>query len=199
MTGRCFNYGKCTHFWQRFTKNETPILLTVLDFLIKTFWGLDLLPSSDMRDSRKDVCSVGPFRLSLYHWTTKDILRGIFSSRRQGFELPIRTVDRTEHEAQCAKSRYSSSVKWKPQLRAKHLKKGVSVLLKIPRYYINTGSMHIQIHTQTHARTHLRTYSYHEREQQWVSIPKSGCQWKMCQFRRHVKRWLNLTEIVYMG
>jgi len=196
MPGRYFNYGKFTNFWQRFTKNETPILLIVFHFFIKTFWGLNLLPTSDMRYSTKYVCSVGPFRLSLYHWTTNDILCGIFSSRRQGLELSIRTVDRTEHEAQCAKSHYCSSVKWKSLLRAKHVKKEVSGLLKIPHYYINTGSVHKQIHI--HTRTHARTYPHHN-EQQWVSIPKSGFQGKMCQFRCHVKHWLNLTKIVYMG
>ena len=128
----------------------------MFNFFIKTFWGLNLLPSSDVRYSTKVVCSVGPFRHSLYHRTTKDILRGIFSSRRQGFELPICTVDRTEHEAQGAKSHYCSSVKGKPQLRAKHVKKGVSVLLKIPHYYNNTGSMHIQIHAR--ARAHMHAY-----------------------------------------
>lgn len=43
----------------------------------------------------------------------------------------------------------------KPQLRAKYVKKWVSVLLKIPHCYINTGSIHIQIHARTHTRTRI--------------------------------------------
>jgi hypothetical protein len=152
-----------------FDKGLQKTKLIVLNFFIKTFWGLNLLPSSDMRYSTKDVCSVGPFRLSLYHWTTKDILRGIFSSRRQGFELPIRTVDRTEHEAQCAKS----SFKWKPQLRTKHVKRGVSVLLK--NSLLHQYRIYARANTHTHTQTHARTYSHHnEREQQSASPSRAS-------------------------
>jgi hypothetical protein len=106
-----FSRASAQIFDEGLQKNKTPILLIVFNLFIKTFWGLNVLPPSDVRYSTKDVCSVGPFRHSLYHWTTKDILRGIFSSRRQGFELP---ADRTEHEAQCAKSRSCSSVNENP-------------------------------------------------------------------------------------